>query len=168
MEEVGYTLLGETKEQTNVVFPNKVTDVIAKYSKYIHMIHITDQKCYSAYPLVLKICLLSGETKESMDDSAKVFKFVVNTFIDHLANIKLTGAAKDAAKRNRSADEKKKNIEKQEQLKEDAQKKKDDKDLAERERIAKLPAAQRAKAEEKLAKKDKKREQKRQFKTVKF
>ena len=54
---------------------------ILKYSSSLHVLHITDQKCYSAYSFVIKVGINIGETKESHEQAAKLVSLMIN-FID--------------------------------------------------------------------------------------
>lgn len=93
LQKNGMTLLGEHEESAKSVFSQHLLDTIAKYSDSIHMIHFTDQQCYSPYPNVLKVTLNIGETKESLDNAAKFFGILVNSVIDNLAQAKLPASA---------------------------------------------------------------------------
>lgn len=168
LEKVGLTLLGEHDESVKTVFPQAILDLFVKYSAYIHMIHFTDQYCYAPYPNVLKITINIGESAESLDGSSKLFDVVCNQLIDHLAKIKLSEIGLNVAKKNREAEEKKKASENQKKIEEDAQKRKDEKLLAERERVTQLGPAERAKWDEKQKKKELKAQSKRGQKVVKF
>lgn len=168
LQKVGLTLMGESEESAKTVFTSQVQEILAKYSDAIHMIHFTDQQCYSPYPNVLKVTLNIGETKESLDLAAKFFGILLNQFIDPIATAKLSEAGLVVSKKNREADERKKAAERQKQLEEEAQKKKDEKDKLEREKAAKLSPAERAKWEEKQKKKELKNQSKKQVKVMKF
>ena len=120
LEKVGLTLLGEHDDTVKNVFPPQIIELLAKHSNSIHMVHLTDQQCYSPYPLVLKFTISIGETADSLDEGAKVFSFLINQLIDHLSKVKLSEISINAAKKNREADEKKKTQEKQKKLEEEA------------------------------------------------
>jgi len=57
------------------------------------VLHLTDQKCYSPYPLVLKVGLVIGETKETHENAAKMFNTLIGTFIDSFAKFTLSPQA---------------------------------------------------------------------------
>lgn len=99
LEKLGYTLLGENEESAKSVFTGQVIEYIAK-SPCVHMVHLTDQHCYSPYPLVLKVTLNIGETVETLDASAKFFGQVLNVFIDTFAKLKLSEHSLNASKKN--------------------------------------------------------------------
>lgn len=123
LEKVGLSLFAESEESAKCAFSQQVIDSIIKNSSSIHVLHLTDQKCYSPYSLVLKVGLNIGETKETHENAAKLFNSVITQFVDSFAKVQLSAQAINTSKKNREADEKKQNQEKQKKIEEEAQKK---------------------------------------------
>jgi len=55
-------LMAETPEAGNTVFTSKFADAFQRLQHRVKVVHVTDQKCYSGYPIVIKACFLPGDT----------------------------------------------------------------------------------------------------------
>ena len=106
LKTTNLAVMAENNEILDIVFSNKVLNAILKYEKYLEFLHITDQKVYTNYNLVLKAEIFFGETAEEYAESAKLIEMLLD-LVDHIAtNVKLPERVLDQAKKNRSAEEK--------------------------------------------------------------
>lgn len=161
-------VLAENSEIPEIVLSNKVTSAIIKYEKYLEFLHITDQKVYTNYNLVLKAEIFFGENEEEYKESAKLIEMVLD-LVDHIVNnVKLPERVLDQAKKNRSAEEKKREKEARDKREEEIQQKKDEKERELREKLKKMDPEQRKKMEEKIKKDNKKKELRQKNKLIKF
>ena len=89
------------------MFSNKFTNAFEKYEKYLEFLHVTDQRVYTNYPLVLKCEILLGDHPSEYKDSVKLVETLIE-FVDHIAkNVKLPARALEKAKKLRQVEEKK-------------------------------------------------------------
>lgn len=62
LEKAGLSVFGEGEESAKSVFSSQLVDCLAKNAASIHVLHVTDQKCYSPYSYVIKLGLNLKET----------------------------------------------------------------------------------------------------------
>lgn len=168
LNSTNLAVLAENSEVPEIVLSNKVTSAIVKYEKYLEFLHITDQKVYTKYDLVLKAEILFGENEEEYKESAKLIEMVLD-LVDHIANnVKLPERVLDQAKKNRSAEEKKREKEARDKREEEIQQKRDERERELREKLRKMDPEQRKKMEEKIKKENKRKEFKQKNKLIKF
>ena len=72
------TVLGENEESIASIFPDSIGRFFKANEEAIKVIHVTDQRCYTNYPVVIKVCLLLGDNNEALDRAAKVFNFILD------------------------------------------------------------------------------------------
>ena len=72
------TVLGENEESLTSIFPDSIARFLRANEEAVKVIHITDQRCYTNYPTVIKVCLLLGDNNESLNRAAKVFNFIID------------------------------------------------------------------------------------------
>ena len=107
LSKTGLTVLAESKETADIVFSNKFTNAFEKYEKYLEFLHVTDQRVYTNYPLVLKCEILFGDHPSEYKDSVKLVETLIE-LVDHIAkNVKLPARALEKAKKLRQVEEKK-------------------------------------------------------------
>ena len=85
LDKAGLSVFAEGEENAKNVFSSQLVEFLAKNADSIHVLHITDQKCYSPYAYVIKLGLNLKETKESHEQAAKVLSSLVSQFIDQFA-----------------------------------------------------------------------------------
>lgn len=85
LEKAGLSVYAEGEENAKIVFNSHIVDILAKNAQVVHVLHVTDQKCYSPYAYVIKLGLNLKETKESHEQAAKVLSTLVSSFIDQFA-----------------------------------------------------------------------------------
>lgn len=167
-ENMNYAVLAETKETVDIVFTNKLMKLLEAGSKYLEFLHITDQRVYTAYPVVLKAEINLGDSPADYKTSAKVVELLLE-LVDHIANnVRLPDRVLQKAKKNRAAEEKKREQERQERIQEEKEQKREEKEREIREKLKKMAPAERKKYEEKLRKMEKKKEMKGKNRVMKF
>lgn len=107
LAKVGLSVLAESKETSEIVFTNKYISAFEKYEKYLEFLHITDQRVYTNYPLVLKCEILLGDHPNEYKNSVKLVETLIE-LVDHVAKtVKLPARALEKAKKLREVEEKK-------------------------------------------------------------
>ena len=106
LKESSLAVLAESEALGNTIIDKHVAKVLDKYQDRVYMIHITDQRCYSGYPFVLKVGIKMGLSVEDQTNAAKLFDFVFKELISHIDYLKLNESQLKVSKDNRSADEK--------------------------------------------------------------
>lgn len=101
------TVLADSPESIEIVFPKRFSNAFEKYEKHLEFLHVTDQRVYTNYPLVLKCEILMGEHPNEFADSVKLLEVLID-LVDHIAKpIKLPSRVLEKAKKLREAEEKK-------------------------------------------------------------
>uniref|UniRef100_A0A7S3JIM0 Coiled-coil domain-containing protein 47 n=1 Tax=Euplotes harpa TaxID=151035 RepID=A0A7S3JIM0_9SPIT len=168
LKATNFAVLAETNEVSDLMLNSKLVAGLTKYEKYIEFLHITDQQVYTNYPLVLKAEILFGDSPAEYNDSVKVIELILD-LVDFVATaVKLPARVLDVAKKNRSAEDKKKEKESREKKEEEIQQKKEEKERELREKLKKLAPDERRKLEEKIKMDNKKKEMKGKNKVIKF
>ena len=90
----------DSEEACNGIVDSQVGDMLTKYSAYIEQIHITDQRGYLNYPLLLQAEIKIGGTPESIEINKKILQMLFH-ICDKAANLKLTQVARSKAEKNR-------------------------------------------------------------------
>lgn len=102
------TPMAESSETVDAVFTKKFTNALEKYEKYLEFLHVTDQRVYTNYPLVLKAEILLGDTPAEYKNSVDLVKTLLE-LVDHIAkNVKLSAKSMEKSKKLREAEEKNK------------------------------------------------------------
>jgi hypothetical protein len=103
------TPMAESGETVDAVFTKKFSNALEKYEKYLEFLHVTDQRVYTNYPLVLKAEILLGDTPAEYKNSVDLVKTLLE-LVDHIAkNVKLSAKSLEKASKLREVEEKKKN-----------------------------------------------------------
>lgn len=85
----------------------RFSNAFQKYEKYLEFLHITDQRVYTQYPLVLKAEIHLGDSPAEFKESVKLLEVLLE-LVDHVATVvKLPARVLDIAKKNRVVEEKK-------------------------------------------------------------
>ncbi len=102
------TALADSPDSVDIVFPRKFTNAFEKYEKFLEFLHVTDQRVYTNYPLVLKCEILMGDSPAEYSESVKLLEIIID-LVDHIAKpLKLPSRVLEKAKKLREAEEKKK------------------------------------------------------------
>lgn len=100
-------VLAESGETVDIVINKRFSNAFEKYEKFLEFLHITDQRVYTNYPLVLKAEILLGDTPAEYKESVKLVEVLLE-LVDHIAtNVKLPPRVMEQAKKNREVEEKK-------------------------------------------------------------
>ena len=106
-DQTNIGVLAESLETVDLVISKKFSNAFVKFEKFLEFLHITDQQVYTKNPLVLKAEILLGDPSE-FEQSVKLVEVLLE-LVDHIAtNVKLPARVLDLAKKNRAAEEKKK------------------------------------------------------------
>ena len=168
IKSTNYAVLAESKEIVDIVISSKIADGLIKNEKYFDFLHITDQKVYSQYSLVLKAEVLFGDKPREYRNSAKCVELILD-IVDYVASsIKFPERILELTKSNRSEDIKKREKEDRERREHDIQQKKEEKEKELREKLKQMDPEERRKMEEKIKKESKRKELSRKNKFVNF
>lgn len=100
-------VLADSTESVDIVFPRRFSDAFKKYEKYLEFLHVTDQRVYTNYPLVLKAEILMGDNPKEFANSVALLEILID-LVDHIAKpLKLPSRVLEKAKKLREAEEKK-------------------------------------------------------------
>lgn len=107
LQNTQLTVLADSQESAEIVFTKKFMNGFEKYEKYLEFLHVTDQRVYTNYPLVLKGEILLGDSPSEYKDSVALLGLILE-LIDHIAKpVKLPSRVLEKAKKLREVEEKK-------------------------------------------------------------
>ena len=168
LNETNLAVLSESNEIPDMILSNKIIASVIKLQKYIEFLHITDQKVYTQYNLVLKAEILFGDKPSEYKESAKCIDLILDIVDQVATNVKLPERILDLTKKNRSAEVKKREKEEREKKEQEIQQKKEEKERELREKLKKMDPEERRRFENRIKKDSKRKELKGNSKVIKF
>lgn len=104
------TVMAESGDTVDSVFTKKFSNAFEKYEKYLEFFHVTDQRVYTNYPLVLKAEILLGDSPSEFQNSVDLVKTLIE-LVDHIcSNVKLSPKSLEKANKLREVEEKKREL----------------------------------------------------------
>ena len=95
-----FLIYGDSEEVVNAIIDSAIGDSLAKYAPFINQIHLTDQRGYLNYPLVLQAEIKVSDSREGLEAAEKLLKLFL-LIADKAANLKLSAGARQKAEKNR-------------------------------------------------------------------
>jgi hypothetical protein len=83
-------VMAEHDEVSNNLIDEECGMVLRKFGQFIHFIHVTDQKVYNGFPLVLKaeLSLPSSEADKEANEATSVLLGLLLRLVDNIGSIK--------------------------------------------------------------------------------
>lgn len=132
----------ESAEAANHVIDQQIGDVLSRLGPgNLVELHITDQKVYSNFPLMLRAVFNIDSNPEKLQDIVKLTRAIF-MMIDRIASLRLSKEARSKAEKNRKEVEKLKAKEKSEEEEEKLLQKKREEDKKWLEKLKSLPPDQ--------------------------